>query len=112
MKGCSEFCSTKNLHLLGILTAFVEESSDRFKREILFYSPKKYEPQSEEVCQKLLGAKELDMEEIEVPELKNLEGSQNGEGWFRIYDQKALKATRKQVAPSVKEACSKVTAPE
>lgn len=52
------------------------------------------------------------MEEIEVPELKNLEGSQKGEGWFRIYDQKALKATRKQVAPSVKEACSKVTAPE
>lgn len=93
---------------MGILTAFVDPKDGQFKREILFFSSEKARDQSEKLCKALEESKALELKEIQIDGLSTT--NENGY-WFKVYDQKVLKATRKQVAPAVKEACSKVDAP-
>ncbi len=114
LQGCVDFCAERGLHAFGALTAYSD--ADGFHRQIAFVAPSFSNSADHEAIRKL-----ADLLESNKPEELSLAQNESygikaqdaaGQPFVRIWDQRNLKATRKQVAPAFKDACALVSAPE
>ncbi|KDN37221.1 DHH phosphoesterase, partial [Tilletiaria anomala UBC 951] len=108
LQDCEKFCKETNIHFLGILCSFMDEST--FRRQALMYARAPSEGELTAVVEVMTRIEkekreELHMEKLNVADISPKEQVGN---FVRIWEQKNLKATRKQVAPAFKEVCEEV----
>lgn len=112
LDGCAAFCEERQLHLFGALTAYSDASG--FHREIVFFAPATTD-QERTACRKvadLMQRTKVDELDVKVTNNTGLHSRDTqGQPFVRVWEQRNLKATRKQVAPAFKDVCSKAEAP-
>lgn len=121
------FCEERGVDLLGSLCAFVdperksaddgEGDNNGFRRQLLLYAPAHASQKAKEVARLLEEDKKEELalrrsDDVKLPTpAGDSQGKAQGEPFVVVWEQKDLKATRKQVAPAFKDVCGRVPAP-
>ena len=98
VRACAEFAKERSLGLFAVMTAFTNSKGD-FERELLLLATE--EGKASEAAKRFV---EKSAGELKLVELDRPVSEEGSVAWLGVWRQDSLEASRKQVAPLLREA--------